>query len=405
MSFKLWVFEDMIIYLNMVKPIILFEGQMKRIIISMVLFLNLLPYYNKETFSVNFSEGLMAQGYGAKGRSRIYCECNGVVYRISFDPGSNFKCPPCPGEESVSPDPCPFCGQYPCVCGIAHDPCDTSSEYYNECLCNGDTCFTDACDPTYYLYDECTCLGINCGGSDDEGGDESDCPCLLNLSSTPRGGIIRNNAGNILYMVNGPVSGRLGYPFDYNFTYGNGTAWLSDGSPISAIHVEGLTISGEETDFQNYSYNCLGWVLTGRQFVFYTNQTKEINGALGIPSVGEAISSGIIKMSETCEGIKPGQILLLFDETNHYIHTALYEGGGLYSTKNGMGSGEGVQYWTLPQIKALYYSYDSGAVKAGYINAPPRLINSSSLGKDSDGLITVNEFTSAASNCKCNPEP
>lgn len=374
---------------------------LRRVLITVVLLFNLFPIFNLGTDSAWFLIDLAAQDFGARGSSLIYCECGGVVYRTSVDPGSSFECPDCPDDVIVTPGLCPFCGQYPCVCDLPHDPCDIDSEYYNECLCNGNNCLTDVCDPTYFLYDECACLGINCGEDDNSGGSVTECPCIENLSSTPRGGIIRNNAGNILYTVAGTGSGRIGYPSAYKFTYANSISWLSDGSPITSILIEGLTINGEEADFQNYSYNCLGWVLSGRQFVYYTNQTKEINGALGISSVSEAIRTGIIKMSETCEGIRPGQILLLFDETNHYIHTAIYEGNGLYSTKNGMGQGESVQYWTLSQIKTLYYSPEAGAVKAGYINAPPKLITSSSLGRDSVGLIDVNEFSNAIGDCEC----
>lgn len=378
---------------------------MKRMIVIMVLFLNMLPYLNIETSSFEFPGTLMAQDYGARGKTRIYCECGGVTYSIPTDPGSTFECPYCPEEVLISPEPCPFCGEYPCVCDTVQDPCDPDSEFYNECLCNGNNCIPDICDPTYFLYDECQCLGINCGGEEEEGNDGYDCPCLTNLSSTPRGGIIRNKFENILYSLSTSVYGRLGYPSNYNYTYSNSASWISDGSQISLIHVDGLTIDGEETDFHNYSYNCLGWVLTEGQFIFNTDRTADIDGALGISSVSEAISAGIIKMSETCEGIQPGQILLLFDETNHYIHAAIYEGGGLYSTKNGLGLGEGVQHWTLSQIQALYYDPDSGAVKTGYINAPPRLINTSSLGIDTGGLITASEYEGAVSNCVCYGTP
>jgi hypothetical protein len=217
----------------------------------------------------------------------------------------------------------------------------------------------------------------------------------------PEGGILRNKKGNILFAPGSPKNDRLGYPPNYQFRYSDALTWLSDGKPISLIHIEGLTIDGIETDFQSYSYNCLGWVLADGRFVFYTSQTKDVNGALGITGVNEAISSGIIILSETCEGIQPGQVLLLFDETNHYIHAAVYEGNGLYSTKNGLGLGEGVQYWTLQQIQAYYYTYDSGAVKSGYMNAPPGRISESSLGVDTNGLITVTDYSAATTNCTC----
>ncbi|HPR13005.1 MAG TPA: hypothetical protein PLV06_11520 [Bacteroidales bacterium] len=378
---------------------------MKRSLISLVLFLNLIPWFLAAPFSAELAGELFAQGYGAKGRSKIVCECGGVTYTVPYSQGSALECPQCPQEIVIAPDPCPFCGQHPCVCGMVIDPCDPASEYYNECLCTGNNCVADVCDPTYHLYDPCACLGIGCGEKDPGSGSQYDCPCLTNLSSTPRGGILRNYAVKILHLLSGQTSGRLGYPVQYNFTYSDALTWLSDGSPVSLMQITGLSIDGEETDSRNYSYNCLGWVLTEGKFVFSTTQTKDVNGVLGISSVSDAVKSGLIKMSETCEGIQPGQICLLFDETNHYVHAAIYEGNGLYSTKNGLGLGEGVQHWTLHQIQEMYYQADAGAVKTGYINAPPRLVSTSSLGIDTEGLISAEDFAAAVENCECYPAP
>lgn len=139
--------------------------------------MNLVPYYNKETRSLTSCGVLMAQDYGVEGT--CICNCGGVTYTVTCYSGSMFACPICLGDVVVTPGECPFCGQYPCVCGGSVDPCDPSSPYYDECICTGYNCYLGPCDPASPYYNDCTCMGINCGGGDpggggDDVGDEDD---------------------------------------------------------------------------------------------------------------------------------------------------------------------------------------------------------------------------------------
>jgi len=133
------------------------------------------------------------------------------------------------------------------------------------------------------------------------------------------------------------------------------------------------------------------------------SDSTTINKLLGIPSVDDGIANNKITLDESCTNIAVGQVLLILDNNNRYVHAAIYEGNGIFSTKNGQGDGStGVEHMSLQQIKDIYYNW--GGVKSAFIDSPTKTASTSGLGANigANGFASKTQITNALTNCACN---
>jgi hypothetical protein len=144
------------------------------------------------------------------------------------------------------------------------------------------------------------------------------------------------------------------------------------------------------------TFNCLGWAVGDGDFIIDAGNTAEINAILGINSVSSAISSGTF--SNNFSNIQQDDVLILLDGNGNYVHAAIYQGSGIYISKNGMGDGQtGTTSETLQSLEALY-----GTTNAYWIKPPPESNTPSNLGGASSGDTTLGALSNAMGNCKCN---
>jgi len=235
------------------------------------------------------------------------------------------------------------------------------------------------------------------------------CPCITYPAGRPSNGLLRNIDGTMIrsvgyqsaafvpYLPGGVITG-ISLQSRYDWIY------APDGTQLMVQTVTDAKQGLNSIPFDNFAFNCLGWALTdGKYIIDAVADIVTINKLLGIPNVTSAISSNTITVDQNCTGIAVGQILLILGTTNQYVHAAIYEGNGMYSTKNGMGMGTtGVEHMTLQQIKNIYYTTGAGGSQSAFINAPGKVSSSSTIGVGNNGFGDQNTITAATqSNCAC----
>ncbi len=234
-------------------------------------------------------------------------------------------------------------------------------------------------------------------------GSDGGCPCLTNLTSIPKGGLLRNENGKLIVQL-GQTS-QIQY-LGYTLTVETDYVFASDGSPIEVNSIVfGTNANGISIDpatLANLTFNCLGYALTGGGEEFYIDagRTADINALIGINSIQSAINNGTF--SNNFSTIQPGDALILLNsDGTGYVHGAIYNGSGYYLTKDGRGDGNtSVQYQSLQTLQTIYPNTIPYFIKKSTITLPN---TSSSLGDNTDGLVTPDQMNEAKSDgCGCN---
>ncbi len=226
-------------------------------------------------------------------------------------------------------------------------------------------------------------------------------------------GLLRNSKNQIIYWereINPGYYNDRGYGRGIMFEGNYCTVLTNSGNRIDLLKIDDVTDYGQslsKSAVANYSFNCHGWTLGGGQFII--DQQSQINAIFGISSADEAIKDGTFIMGDGLTNIQKGDILMIFNKDNKYIHSAIFDymnanGDCYFYTKNGNGNGQnGVEHMTLEQIKSIYCTKEQNGKFCGYAKPPLKKANETELGAETDGKTEAKYIDKALNSEKCKP--